>query len=154
MKISILTLQCAVCLCGMLHTAEIVSEAYFTPLSPQWVAHHKDCLRGVMHTTEIDSAVCCTPPRSSLCKCTEIISGVCCTQRRFFEICSRSFQVCNTLRRASLRCATYRSVQHTVEMILRCYAHQRDWISGVQDTAEIILWSNILTKSKPNFKIL
>ena len=90
-KISIFTLLCAVCLCGMLHTAEIVSAVCYTPprltprcvahrrgclrsglhtadlepLTPRYVAHRGDCLCSVMHTAKIDSAVCCTPPRSS-----------------------------------------------------------------------------------------
>ena len=32
-------------------------------LSPQYVAHRWDCLCGVLHTAKIVSAVCCTPPR-------------------------------------------------------------------------------------------
>ena len=90
-KISIFTLLCAVCLCGMLHTAEIVSAVCYTPprltlrwvthfgdffpnlvpLTPRYVAHHqhrlhgvhRDHLCGMLHTAEAISALGCTPWR-------------------------------------------------------------------------------------------
>ena len=66
-KISVFTLRCAVCLCGILHTAESVSAVCCTPpkLSLWCVAHCLDCFRGVLHTAEIVSSVCCIPLRSS-----------------------------------------------------------------------------------------
>ena len=56
MKISILTLRCAICLRDVLHTAEIVSVVCCTPLrsSPQCVAHRRDFFcGGFLHTAEV-----------------------------------------------------------------------------------------------------
>ena len=55
-KISIFTLLCAVCLCGMLHTAEIVSAVCYTPprLTPRCVAHRRGCLRSGLHTADLE----------------------------------------------------------------------------------------------------
>ena len=71
-RISILTPQCAVWLCGVMHTAELdssVSAVGCTPwsLTPRWEAHRQvfkklliTWLGGVMHTTKLDSMEWCT----------------------------------------------------------------------------------------------
>ena len=66
-RISILTPRWAVCLCGVMHTVEIVSKEWCTlrRISLRSDAHCGDCLQGVMHTTETVSTVWCTPRRLS-----------------------------------------------------------------------------------------
>ena len=75
-KNSILFPWCAIYLCSVLLTTEIVSAVCCTPLRwfLRYVAQHwnrpcgvyRDHFRGVMHTAEIISGVCCTPRRWSL----------------------------------------------------------------------------------------
>ena len=54
-KVNHMQVKFSICLCSVLHTAEIISALCCTPqrLSPWCVAHRSDHIRGILHTTEI-----------------------------------------------------------------------------------------------------
>ena len=118
LKISILILKCAIYLCGMLHTAAIISAVCCAPLrSTLWCAQRLS--QWCEHTTKIIFTVYCNTPWRPSPRCathhgdhlrgmlhtTKIISAICCKPRR-----------------SSPRCVSHwgdhlSSVQHTVDII-------------------------------------
>ena len=161
-KFSIITPECAVWLCGVMHIVEFfVTFYYYTPWCDD--AHHKVWLSGRMHTTESDSMVGCTPRSLTQwwnahhrvwfnggMNTAESDSMVGCTPRSLIQWCDAHRGVwfnggMHTAESESLVGCTPRSLIHWWD------AHHGVWFNGLMHDCGVRLCNVTLTPSTNYF---